>query len=105
MAPKSFNTEQGSVPAIVVSTDDPESRGRVQVQTLAQQDIPPKDLPWTFIHSGEHFPQHFSKEGSIGASPHVLIPGAWVNVNKGSGDDQTSISSGAIATDGTEGEA
>lgn len=104
MTPRSFNTEADVVPAIVISTDDPEARGRVQVQRLDQSEIPPDKCPWIFIHNQEHFPQVFGKDGkSIGASTHVLLPGNWVNVPKKSSDNQTAIGGGSIATNGTEG--
>lgn len=104
MSQKPFNTETDVIPALVISTDDPECRGRVQAQRLDQSEIPTDQLPWTFIHSSDHFPQVFANNGnSIGASPHVLIPGCWINVPKKSSDNQTAVSTGAIATDGTVG--
>lgn len=100
---KAFNTETHSVPAIVTNTNDPEGRGRVQVQRLDQQEIPVDQCPWIYIHDQQHFPQQFGKKGqSIGASPHVLIPGAWINVPKLHSDQQTAVSAGAIATNGED---
>lgn len=102
---RSFNTESDVVPALVVSTDDPKGMGRVQCQRLDQSEIPIDQLPWIFIHSAGHMPQVFANNGgSIGESPHALIPGAWLNLPKQTADNQTAISHGAIPTDGSQGQ-
>ena len=98
-----FNTEQDQVPAIIVSTDDPECRGRVKCQRLDQAHIPVDQLPWTFIHNQDHSAQVWGKDGkSIGSSTHTLIPGTWIMANRQKfADGQTQSGGGSIPTDGT----
>jgi hypothetical protein len=102
---RSFATEtdSGLIPAMVISTDDPEGRGRVKVQRLDQSNLKEDDLPWIYIHGQSHVSNVWGKGGqSIGQSTHALIAGTWLNVSKRHSDGQTGASHGVVTT--TEGE-